>query len=88
MFIKLKYENVTIKERGCDNVSKQRNSMSKEDTTSPTMSPEGLMLSGMIDSMEGRDVATADILGVFLHTDYDRGNVHKNMEGPMVTLLE
>ena len=42
----------------------------------------------MIDATEGRDVATADITGAFLQTDYDKGDIHINMEGEMVTLLE
>ena len=40
---------------------------------SPTMSTEGLMLLFMIDAMEGREVATSDIPGSFLHTNYDKG---------------
>ena len=56
--------------------------------SSPTVSTEGLMLSCMIDAMEGREVATADIPGAFLHTDYDKGYIHIKLEGDMVTLLE
>ena len=46
------------------------------------------MLSCIIDAMEGREVATADILGAFLQTDYDKGDIHIKPEGAMVTLLE
>ena len=42
----------------------------------------------MIDVMEGREVATADIPGAFLQTDYDKGDIHIKLEGAMVTLLE
>ena len=35
-----------------------------------TVSTEGLILSWMIDAMEGMDVATAYIKGAFLQTDY------------------
>ena len=42
----------------------------------------------MIDVMEGREVATADIPGAFLQTDYDKGDIHIKLEGYMVTLLE
>ena len=46
------------------------------------------MLSCMIDAMEGREVATSDIPWAFLHTDYDKGDIHIKLEGAMVTLLE
>ena len=52
------------------------------------MSTEGLMLSSMIDAMEGREVATTDIPGAFLQTDYDKGDIHIKLDGAMVTLLE
>ena len=52
------------------------------------MSTEGLMLSCMIDAMEGRELATADIPGAFLQNDYDKGNIHIKLEGAMITLLE
>ena len=68
MFLKLKSDEVTIKGRGCADGRKQQDWISKEDTSSPTMSTEGLMLLCMIDAIEGREVATADIPGAFLHT--------------------
>ena len=52
------------------------------------MSTEGLMISCMIDAMEGREVATSDIPWAFLQTDYYKGDIHIKMEGYMVTLLE
>ena len=52
------------------------------------MSTEGLMLSYMIDATEVRDVATADIPGAFLQTDYYKGDIHIKMEGAIVTLPE
>ena len=42
----------------------------------------------MIDAMEGREVATTDIPGAFLETDYDKGDIHIKLEGAMVPLLE
>ena len=42
----------------------------------------------MIDAMEGREVATADIPGEFLHTDYAKVDIHTKLEGAMFTLLE
>ena len=72
MFLKLKSGEVTIKGRGCAGGRKQRDWLSKEDMSSPTVSIEGLVISCMIDTMEGREVATADIPGSFLQTDYDK----------------
>ena len=88
MFLKIRSYEVTIKGRGCADGIKQRDWISKEDTSSLTVSTEGLMLSCMIDEMEGREVATADIPGAFLQTKYDKGDIQIKLEGDMITLLE
>ena len=88
MFLKLKINEVKIKERGCADGRKQQDWLSKEDTSSPTVSTEVLMISCMIDKMEDREVATADIPVAFLQTNYDKGDIHIKLEGDMVTLLE
>ena len=85
--IKLKNDEVTIKGQECADGRKQQNWMSKEDIILPTVSTEGLMLTCMIDAMEGCDVATTDILEDFLQTDQDKGNIHIKTEGSTVTLL-
>ena len=51
------------------------------------MSTEGLMLSCMIDAMEYPDVATAEIPGAFLQTDYYKVDIDINMEGVMVNIF-
>ena len=88
MFLKLKSDEVTIKGRRCTDGRKQRYWLSKEDMSSPTVFTEGLMILYMLDAMEGREVATADIPGVFLQTYYDKGDIHIKLEGDMITLLE
>ena len=88
MFLKLKSDEVTTKGRGCADGRKQRDWLSKEDTLSPTVSTEGLMLLCMIDATEGREVAITDTPGAFLETNYDNGDMHIKLEGAMVTLLE
>jgi len=65
MFLKMK-RGGDIKGRGCADGRKQREYMSKDDTSSPTVCIEALVFSCMIDAMEGRDAATADIPGAFL----------------------
>ena len=42
----------------------------------------------MIYAIEGREVATTDIPGAFLHTDYDKVDIHIKLEGSIITLLE
>ena len=54
IFLKLNSNEVTIKGRGCADGRKHQDWLSKKDTSSPTVSTEGLMLSFMIDPMEGR----------------------------------
>ena len=58
-----------IKGRECADGRKQRRYISKEDSTSPTVHLESLLLTIMIDAFEHRDVATADIAGAFLLAD-------------------
>jgi hypothetical protein len=65
MFLKQKRHR-KIKGRGCADGHKQREHLGKEDTASPTVTTEGLMLSCMIDAKERRDVATANIPGAFM----------------------
>ena len=88
MFMKLKSDEVTIKGRWCADGRKQRDWLSKKDMSSSTVSTEGLMLSCMIDATEGQEVATADIPGAFLQTEYYKGDIHIKLEGAIVALLE
>jgi hypothetical protein len=41
----------------------------------------------MIDAREGRNVATADIPGAFLQTEYEEGDTHVQIKGTMAELL-
>ena len=88
MFLKLKSDEVTIKTRGCAYGRKQRDWISKEDTSSPTVSTKGLMLLCMIDATEGGEVATVDAPGAFLQNEYNKGDIHIKLGGAMFTLLE
>jgi Reverse transcriptase (RNA-dependent DNA polymerase) len=56
-----------LKGRTCEDGRPQQGMYDKQQTMSPTVSTDALMLSLMIDSLEGRDVATADITGAYLH---------------------
>ena len=88
MFLKLNIDEVTIKDRGCAGRMKHQDWLSKEDTSSPTVSTEGLILLCMIDATEGREVATVDITGAVLNINYEKGDIHIKLEVAMVTLLE
>ena len=46
-----------------------------------TLYTEGLILSFIIDAMEGWDVATADIPGVSPKTDYGKGDIYQDVRG-------
>ena len=58
-----------IKSRVFAGGHKQREYMTKEETYSPTVSTEELMISCLMDAKEGIDVSTIDILGPFRHAD-------------------
>ena len=60
-----------IKDCGCANGRKQRLCKTKEENTSPTVSLKAVLLSCMIDAMQGCDVATLDIPGVFMQAMID-----------------
>jgi hypothetical protein len=60
-----------LKGRTCADGRAQRDLYTKEQTASPTVSTDALMLSLMIDALEHRDVATADVVGAYLLADMD-----------------
>ena len=60
-----------LKGRSCADGSSQRALYTKEQSASPTVSTDALMLSLMVDANERRDVATADVVGAYLHADMD-----------------
>jgi hypothetical protein len=58
----------TIKGRMVYNGKPTREWLSKEDSTSPTASLEGILLTAVIDAKEGRDIMTADVPNAFIQT--------------------
>ena len=60
-----------LKGRSCADGSLQRSLYTKEQSASPTVSTDALMLSLMIDVKERWDVATADVVGAYLLADMD-----------------
>jgi hypothetical protein len=76
----------TIKGRGCADGRSQREYMTKEETSSPTVATEALILTCVIDAIEGRDVATCDIPGAFMQSDM-KGKVVMKLEGVMAEVI-
>jgi Reverse transcriptase (RNA-dependent DNA polymerase) len=60
-----------LKGRTCADGRPQRSLYTKEDTTSPTLSIDGLFLSLIIDAKEGRHVGIADVQGAYLNAKMD-----------------
>jgi hypothetical protein len=77
----------TIKGRGCADGRPQRDYMTKDETASRTVATEALILSCLIDTIEGRDMATCNIPGAFMHSDME-GKVIIKLEGVMAEVLE
>jgi len=82
----------TIKSRHCANGSLQRMWMSREDTSSPTVSTESTLLTAVIEAEEGRDVATCDIPNAFIQTakeprDKDGHRTIMKIRGVLVDIL-
>jgi hypothetical protein len=67
MFLKLK-QGGNIKGRTVAGGNKQRDYISKEDASSPTVTMESMLLSCIIDAEEHRDVAVVDIPNAFVQT--------------------
>jgi hypothetical protein len=72
----------TIEGRGCADGCKQRDHM----TSSPTVATEALLLTCVIDTIEGRKVATCDIPGAFMQSDM-KGKVVMKLEGVMAEVI-
>jgi hypothetical protein len=70
MFLKDK-RNGKIKGRTVAGGNKERSHISKEDSSSPTVATEAVLLTCIIDAEEGRDVAVVDISNAFIQTKFE-----------------
>ena len=75
-----------IKGRGCADGWKQRAYITKEESTSPTVSTEAVFLTAVVDAWENRKVAVLDVPGAFMQVDMDE-LVHVQFQGEMVHKL-
>ncbi len=69
----------------------QRNYITKEDVSSPTVTAKAVMLAYVIDAQEDRDIAVADIPNVFVQTVVNKEDAdHRvivHIRGPVVDVL-
>ena len=85
MFLEKKWCGI-IKGRGCTDGRKQRAYITKEESTSPTISTEPIFLTAIIDTWENRKVTVLDVPGAFMQVDMDE-LVLVQFEGEMVDKL-
>ena len=80
-----------LKARNCANGSTQREFMGKEESTSPTVLTESILLTCIIDAKEGCDVMTGDIPNAFVQTDAnkykDGDRIIMKIRGVLVNIL-
>jgi hypothetical protein len=80
-----------IKGRTCANGSTQREYIDRDDAASPTATAESILITGIIEAKQRRDVMTADIPNAFVQTeinDKEMGyRVIMKIRGPLVDIL-
>ena len=87
MFLKRKRSGV-VKGRGVADGRKQKSYVTKEESSSPTVSLNALMATCIMDAMEARKVTTIDIPGAFLQALWPKGNdCYVKFEGMMVKII-
>jgi hypothetical protein len=74
MFLKEKRDG-SLKGRTVAGGNKQRDNISKEDASSPTVATEAVLLLCIIDAKEGRDVTVINIPNVFIQTRVEDGDM-------------
>jgi hypothetical protein len=88
MFLKEKRDGKT-KGRTVAGGNKQRGYIPKEDASSPTVATESVLLTCIIDSEEGRDVAVIDIPNAFVQTrvEHEKYMAFIKIRGVLVDIL-
>jgi hypothetical protein len=88
MFLKEKQDG-KIKGRTVARGNKQRDYISKEDASLPTVTTESVLLSCIIDAEEERDVAVIDIANAFIQTrvEDEKDMVIIKLRGVLVDIL-
>ena len=78
-----------IKDQTMADGNKQRDYISKEDASSPTVATESVLLTCIVDAEEERDVAVADIPNALIQTQVEKEKdvVFVNIHGVLVDIL-
>jgi hypothetical protein len=88
MFLKEKRDG-KVKGRTVAGGNKQRDYISKEEASSPTVATESVLLTCIVDAEEGRDVAVIDIPNAFIQTriEDEKDMVFIKIRGVLVDML-
>ena len=87
MFLKCKWSG-KVKALECADRRPQREYLSKDDSSSPTVSIYALMAQCVMGAMEGQKVVTCDIPGSFLQFDWpENDDCYIKFEGIMIKML-
>ena len=80
-----------MKARTCADGRPQQEGTTKKESSSPTASLESVMLTSVIDAMEGQDITTFDIPNAFVQTDLPQADpgeqVIMKMRGKLAPLM-
>jgi hypothetical protein len=77
-----------VKARGCADGRPQREYITKDESSSPTVSIYALMTSCLMDDIKGRKVAICDIPGASLQADWPANrDCYLKFEGAMVSMI-
>jgi hypothetical protein len=78
-----------IKARTCANGSTQRGYIAREEATSPTAATDAILITGVIDAKQGRDVMTLDVPNAFVQTPIPQGGdkIIMKIRGSLVDIL-
>ena len=87
MFLKRKRAG-EVKARGCADGTPQQEFISKDESSSPTVSLYALFISSVMDAMDERQVVACDNTGTFLQSNLPKDNhCYLNFEGLMVNMI-
>jgi len=78
-----------IKARTCANGSTQRDYIPREDAASPTASTDSVLITGVIEAKQRRDIMTLDIPNAFVQTPIPKGEerIIMKIRGVLVDIL-
>ena len=81
--------NKTIKAKACATGSTQQSYITREEATSPTAATEAVLITGVIEAKQKRDVSTFDVSNTFVQTQIPKQNdkIIMKIRGLLVDIL-